>query len=100
MAFNGRFAKRVNTAKNESKLQKRLKECGLTKIDAKFRGIKLQVFKILNSWENNNRKFFVIFVSQLRHAKELQNNLMLVTEQSTLDIKMYSFSQKTINEWN
>ena len=56
-----------------------LKECGLTYLETRrLRGDQIEVFlKILNGYENIDRK-----------------------DQFRLDIRKYSFSQRTINEWN
>ena len=56
----------------------RLKECGLTTLETKrLRGDQIEVFKILNGYENIDRNM-----------------------QCRLDIRKFSFSQRTVNEWN
>ena len=75
-----------------------LKECGLTTLETRrLRGN--QVFKILNGYENIDRNIFFIFslkinISTRGHAETL------VKDQCRLDIRKYSFSQRTITEWN
>ena len=59
--------------------QERLKECDLTTLETRrLRGYQIEVFMILNGYENIDRNM----------------------DQCRLDIRKYLFSQKTINEWN
>ena len=70
--------------------EERLKECSLITIDTRrLRGDQIGVFKILYGYENIDRNIF-----SLRHE------VTLVKDQCRLDIRKYSFSQRTINEWN
>ena len=60
----------------------RLKECGLTTLETRRLREQIEVFKILNGYENIDR------------------NITLAKKQCRLDIKKKSFSQRTVNEWN
>ena len=62
-----------------------LRECGLTTIETRrLRGDQIEVFRILDGYENIDRNIF----SWLRKREELE------------DIELFSFSQRTVNEWN
>ena len=79
--------------------EERLKECGLTTLETRrLRGIKyLEVFKILNGFENIDYNiFFEIKESKITRG----HNYTLVKKQSRLDVRKYSFSQRTINVLN
>ena len=55
------------------------------------------MFKILNSYENiYSNIFFLIEQSKLTRG----HNFRLVKKQSRLDVRKFSFSQRTINVWN
>ena len=55
------------------------------------------VFKILNGYENiDSNIFFEIKESKITRG----HNYTLVRKQSRLDVRKYSFSQRTINVWN
>ena len=55
------------------------------------------MFKILNGYENiDSNIFFEIKESKITRG----HNYTLVKKQSRLDVKKYSFSQRTINVWN
>ena len=57
----------------------------------------IEVFKILNGYENiDSNIFFKIKESKIT----IGHNYMLVKKQSRLDVRKYSFSQRTINVWN
>ena len=66
---------------------------------AKIKGDQIEVFQILNGYENIDSNFFF---SKLRKVKYLTrgHNYTLVKKQSRLDVRKYSFSQRTINVWN
>ena len=52
---------------------------------------------VLNGYENIDYNIF----SKLRNCKITRgHNFMLVKKQSRLDVRKYSFSQRTINVWN
>ena len=43
----------------------------------------------------------IIFVSKLKKLKKIRgHNFTMVKKQSRLDVRKYSFSQRTINVWN
>ena len=55
------------------------------------------MFKILNGYENiDSNIFFEIKESKIARG----HNYTLVKKQSRLDVRKYSFSQRTINVWN
>ena len=57
----------------------------------------LEVFKILSVYENiDSNIFFEIKESKITRG----HNYTLVKKQSRLDVRKYSFSQRTINVWN
>ena len=60
------------------------------------RGDQIEVFKILNVYENIDRNVF------LTEERQQNYELKLVKDRCRLDIRKYrySFSQRTINEWN
>ena len=76
--------------------EERLKECGLTTLETRrLRGD--QIDKILNGYENiESNIFFEIKESKITRG----HNFKLVKKQSRLDVRKYSFSQRTINVWN
>ena len=77
--------------------EQRLKECGLTTLETKrLRGDQIEVFKILNGYENSDRIFF----SLKKDNRTRGHEVTLVKDQCRLDIRKYSFSQTTINKWN
>ena len=61
--------------------------------ERRLRGDHIEVFKILNGYENIDRNMFF-------SLKKASRQIKLVKDQCRLDIKKYSFSQRTINEWN
>ena len=78
--------------------EERLKECGLTTLETRrLRGDQIEVFKILNGYENiDSNIFFEIKESKITRG----HNNTLVKKQSRLDVRKYSFSQRNINVWN
>ena len=57
------------------------------------------MFKILNGYENiDSNIFFEIKESKITRARG--HNYTLVKKQSRLDVRKFSFSQRTINIWN
>ena len=77
--------------------EERLNECGLTTLEARrLRGDQNEVFKILNGYENIDRN---IFFSLKKDNRTRGHEVTLVKDQCRLDIRKYSFSQRTINEW-
>ena len=78
--------------------EERLKECGLTTLETRrLRGDQIEVFKILNGYENIDRN---IFFSLKKDCRTRGHEVKLVKDQCRLDIRKHSFSQRTINEWN
>ena len=76
--------------------EERLKECGLTILETmRLRGDQIEVFKILNGYENIDRNIFFSFKKDNRTRG---HEVTLVKDQCRLDIRKYSFSQRTINE--
>ena len=55
------------------------------------------MFKILNGYENIDYNIFF----EIKQRKITRgHNFMLVKKQSRLDVRKFSFSQRTINAWN
>ena len=78
--------------------EERLKECGLTTLKTRrLRGDQIEVFKILNGYENIDRN---MFFSLKKDSRTRGHEVKLVKDQCRLDIRKHSFSQRTINEWN
>ena len=78
--------------------EERLKECGLTTLETgRLRGDQIEVFKILNGYENIDSNIFL----EIKQSKITRgNNFTLVKKQSRLDVRKFSFSQRTINVGN
>ena len=78
--------------------ESRFLQCGLTTQDTRrLRGDQIQVFKIVNGYEDVDRNMFF----KLKEGSRTRGHkAALVKEQRKLDMKKYSFSQKVINEWN
>ena len=78
--------------------EERLKQCGLTTLETRrLRGDQIEVFKILNGYENIDRN---MFFSLKKDSRTRGHEVKLVKDQCRLDIRKHSFSQRTINEWN
>ena len=78
--------------------EERLKECGLTTLETRnLRRDQIEVFKILNGYENIDRN---MFFSLKKDSRTRGHEVKLVKNQCRLDIRKHSFSQRTINEWN
>ena len=78
--------------------EERLNECGLTALETRrLRGDQIEVSKILNGYENIDRN--VVF-SLKKDSRTRGHEVKLVKDQCRLDIRKYSFSQGTTNEWN
>ena len=76
--------------------EERLKECGLTTLETRrLRGDQIEVFKILNGYENIDRN---MFFSLKKDSRTRGHEVKLVKDQCRLDIRKHSFSQRTINE--
>ena len=66
------------------------------KWNAKIKGDQIEVFNILNGYGNIDSNIFL----QIKESKTARgHNFMLVKKQSRLDVRKYSFSQRTINVW-
>ena len=57
----------------------------------------MKFFKVLNEYENIDRN---MFFSLMKDSRTRGHEVKLVKDQCRLDIRKYSFSQRTINEWN
>ena len=65
--------------------------------NAKIKGDQIEVFKILNGYENiDSNIFFEIKESKITRG----HNFILVKKQSRLDVRKFSISQRTFNVWN
>ena len=75
-----------------------LKECSLTNLQtSRLRGDQTEIFKIFNGYENIDRN---MFFSLKKDSRARGHEVKLVKDQCRLDIRKYSFSQRTVNEWN
>ena len=76
----------------------RIMECGLTTLNyRRLRGQQIEVFKLLNGYENINRNI-LLPVKDERRTRE--HGVTLAKKQCRVDIRKYSFSQRTVNKWN
>ena len=64
----------------------------------RLRGDQIEVFKILNGYENIDSNIFFLEIKQSKITRG--HNITLVKKQSRLDVRKFSFSQRTINVWN
>ena len=70
---------------------------GMWTHNARNAGDQIEVFKILNGYENIDSNIFL----EIRQSKITRgHNFTLVEKQSRLDVRKFSFSQRTINVWN
>ena len=78
--------------------ESRLLQCGLTTLETRrLRGDQIEVFKIVNGYEDVDRNMFF----KLKEGSRTRGHkAALVKEQCRLDMRKYSFSQRVINEWN
>ena len=53
---------------------------------------------ILNGYENIDSNLFFLEIKESKITRE--HNFTLVKKQSRLDVRKFSFSQRTINVWN
>ena len=75
-----------------------LKECGLTTLETRsLSGYQIEVFKIYNGYENIDRNMFFLLK---KNSRTRGYEVTLIKDQCRLDIRKYSFSQRTIYEWN
>ena len=72
--------------------EERLKECGLTTQETRrLRGDQIEVFKILNGYENIDRN---MFFALKKNSRTRGHDVKLVKDQCRLDIRKYLLSQK------
>ena len=65
----------------------------------RLRGLdQIEVFKIVNVYENIDYNSFFFEIKEIKITTG--HNYTLVKKQSRLDVRKYSFSQRTINVWN
>ena len=78
--------------------ESRLLQWGLTTLETRrLRGDQIEVFKIVNGYEDVDRNMFF----KLKEGSRTRGHkAVLVKEQCRLDMTKYSFSQRVINEWN
>ena len=69
----------------------------ISSLSALLRGDQIEVFKILNGYENIDRN---TFFSLKKDSRTRGHEVKLVKDHCRLDIRKHSFSQRTINEWN
>ena len=68
--------------------EERRKECGLTTLETRMlRGDQIEVFTILNGYENIDRN---MFCSLKKHSRTRGHHVELVKDQCRLDIRKYS----------
>ena len=92
-----RATKMIQKLRNIS-YEMRLKECGLTTLETRrLRGDQIEVFKILNGYENIDRN---IFFTVKEERRTRGHGVTLAKKQCRLDIRKFSFSQRIVNEWN
>ena len=78
--------------------EERLKECGLTTLETRrLKGDQIEVFKLLNVYENIDRNIFFLLK---KDSRTRGYEVTLVKDQCRLDIRKYLYSQRTINKWN
>ena len=78
-------------------LKRALKKCVVALETRRLRGDQIEVFKILNGYENIDRN---MFFSLKKDSRTRGHEVKLVKDQCRLDTRKHSFSQRTINEWN
>ena len=80
--------------------EERLKECGLTTLETRrLRGVggQIEVFNIVYGHENIDPNIF----SKIKTGKlNRRHDFTVAKGQIRLDFTKYSFSQRTVNEWN
>ena len=77
--------------------EERLTECGLTTLQTRrLRGDQIEVFKILNGYENIDRN---MFFSLKKDSRTRGHEVKLVKDQCRSDIRKYSFSQRTVKDY-
>ena len=78
--------------------ESRLLQYSLTALETRrLRGDQIEVFKIVNGYEDVDRNMFF----KLKEGSRTRGHkAALVKEKCRLDMRKYSFSQWVINEWN
>ena len=66
--------------------------------NAKTKGDQIEVFKILNGYENIDSN--ICFEMKESKITRGHNYTLVKKQRSRLDVRKYSFSQRTINAWN
>ena len=93
-----RRATKIISELRDLSYEERLTQCGLTTLETRrLRGDQIEVFNILNRYENIDRN---MFFSLKKDSRTRGHEVKLVKDQCRLDIRKYSFSQRTVNEWN
>ena len=78
--------------------ESRLLQCGLTTLETRrLRGDQIEVFKIVNGYEDIDRN---MFFKLKESSRTREHKAVLVKEQCRLDRRKYSFSQRVTNEWS
>ena len=76
----------------------RLRECGLTTLETRrLREDQIEVFNILNGYENIDRN---MFFSVKEERRTRGHGITLAKKQCRLDNRKFKFSQRTVNKWN
>ena len=79
--------------------ESRLLQCGLTTLETRrLRGDQIEVFKIVNGYEDVDRNYMVFKLKE--GSRTRGHKAALVKEQCRLDMRKYSFLQRVINEWH
>ena len=78
--------------------ESRLLQCGLTTLETRrLRGDQIEVFKIMDGYEDVDRN---MFFKLKKGSRTRGHKAALVKEQCRLDMRKYAFSQRVIHEWN
>ena len=78
--------------------ESRLLQCGLTTLETRrLKGDKVEVFKVVNGYEDVDRN---VFFKLKEGSRTRGRKAPLFKEQCRLDMRKYSFSERVINEWN
>ena len=92
-----RATKIIHKPRNTS-YEMRLDECGLTTLETRtLRGDQIEVFKILNGYDDIDRNIFL----SVKEGKSIRGHgVTLAKKQCRLDIRKRFCSQRTVKEWN
>ena len=85
----------MNPELRDLSYDERLKECGLTTLETRKLRDQIEILKVLNWYMK-----ILMFFSLKKDSRTRGHEVKLVKDQCRLDIRKYSFSQRTINEWN